>query len=180
MYEWCNSLFTKCYLYVYLRAGIAQAVRWLRWQLDDTKIVVRFAVEERICLFCLCPGGLLEPSPPSYLTRTSFSFPRIEQPGREVDHLTPSSAEVKNDWRYTSTPPFPPVVFMAYSWTTLLLLCIRVYWYLTVLLAAHITQCPTAGWLTKNELEKLWTEATVQNLRYHSEICLARRRKTAY
>jgi hypothetical protein len=30
--------------------------------------------------------------------------------GREADHSTPSSAEFKNVWSYTSTPPY---VFMA-------------------------------------------------------------------
>jgi hypothetical protein len=29
----------------------------------------------------------------------------IKQPGREVDHSAPSSAEVKNAWSYTSTFP---------------------------------------------------------------------------
>jgi hypothetical protein len=29
----------------------------------------------------------------------------VKRPGREADHLTPSSAEVKNEWSYTSTPP---------------------------------------------------------------------------
>jgi hypothetical protein len=33
------------------------------------------------------------------------SFPRIKRPGRETDHLPPSSAEVKNTWSYTSTLP---------------------------------------------------------------------------
>jgi hypothetical protein len=28
-----------------------------------------------------------------------------ERPGRKVDHSLPSSAEVKNAWSYTSTPP---------------------------------------------------------------------------
>jgi len=28
----------------------------------------------------------------------------IKLPGREADHLDPPSAEVKNSWRYTSTP----------------------------------------------------------------------------
>jgi len=28
----------------------------------------------------------------------------IKRPGREADHSPPSSAEVKNAWRYTSTP----------------------------------------------------------------------------
>jgi hypothetical protein len=30
---------------------------------------------------------------------------RVNQPGREADHLPPSSAEVKNGWSYTSTSP---------------------------------------------------------------------------
>jgi hypothetical protein len=35
----------------------------------------------------------------------------VNLPGREADHLPPSTAEVKNAWRYTSTPQF---VFMAW------------------------------------------------------------------
>jgi hypothetical protein len=34
----------------------------------------------------------------------------VKQPGREADHSTPTSANVKNTWIYTSTPPY---VFMA-------------------------------------------------------------------
>jgi len=30
--------------------------------------------------------------------------PGIKQPGHEVDHSFPSTAEVKNEWSYTSTP----------------------------------------------------------------------------
>jgi len=36
---------------------------------------------------------------------TRGSFPRVKGPGREADHSAPSSAEVKNAWSYTSTPP---------------------------------------------------------------------------
>jgi hypothetical protein len=28
----------------------------------------------------------------------------VNQPGRESDHTPPSNYEVKNEWRYTSTP----------------------------------------------------------------------------
>jgi hypothetical protein len=38
-------------------------------------------------------------------------FPGVKRPRREVDHSTPSSAEVKNAWRYTSTPQY---AFMAW------------------------------------------------------------------
>jgi hypothetical protein len=37
--------------------------------------------------------------------------PWVKRPGREADHSTPYSAEVKNVWSYTSTAPY---VFM--SW----------------------------------------------------------------
>ena len=32
------------------------------------------------------------------------SFPVVKRPGSDIDHLPPSSAEVKNEWRYNSTP----------------------------------------------------------------------------
>jgi len=31
------------------------------------------------------------------------AFPEVKRPGRGIDHLSPSSAEVKNEWSYTST-----------------------------------------------------------------------------
>jgi hypothetical protein len=46
----------------------------------------------------------------SYTMGTGSSFPGIQRPGRETDHSTPTSAEVKKMWIYTSTPPH---VFMA-------------------------------------------------------------------
>jgi hypothetical protein len=30
---------------------------------------------------------------------------QVKRPGREADHSPPSSAEVKNAWSYSSTPP---------------------------------------------------------------------------
>jgi hypothetical protein len=36
---------------------------------------------------------------------TGGSFPGVVWPGNEADHLPPSSAEVKNAWSFTSTPP---------------------------------------------------------------------------
>ena len=31
-------------------------------------------------------------------------YPEVKRPRREVDYLTPSNAEFKNEWMYTSTP----------------------------------------------------------------------------
>jgi len=39
------------------------------------------------------------------------SFHGVKRPEREADHSPPSSTEVKNTWRYTSTPQY---VFMAW------------------------------------------------------------------
>jgi hypothetical protein len=41
----------------------------------------------------------------SYQMGTGGSFPGVNWPGREADLSPPSSAEVKNAWNYSSTPP---------------------------------------------------------------------------
>jgi hypothetical protein len=45
-------------------------------------------------------------NPTSYPMVTWGSFPGVKRPGREADHLPPTSAEVNNTWIYTSTPPY--------------------------------------------------------------------------
>jgi flagellar basal body-associated protein FliL len=42
---------------------------------------------------------------PAYSMGTGGSFPGARAAGRETDHSPPSSAEVKNAWSYTITPP---------------------------------------------------------------------------
>jgi hypothetical protein len=37
---------------------------------------------------------------------TGGTFLEVKQPGREADHSLPSSAEVKNAWRYASTSEY--------------------------------------------------------------------------
>jgi hypothetical protein len=47
----------------------------------------------------------LEPTqPPIQWVPEALSL-GVKRPGREADHSPPSSAEVKNVWRYTSTSP---------------------------------------------------------------------------
>jgi hypothetical protein len=43
--------------------------------------------------------------PTSHPMGTGGSFSGVKRPGSEADHSPPSSAEVKNAWSYTSTPP---------------------------------------------------------------------------
>jgi hypothetical protein len=47
-------------------------------------------------------GSVVHPA--SYAIGTGGSFPELKRPGSEADHSPSSSAEVKNVWRYTSTP----------------------------------------------------------------------------
>jgi hypothetical protein len=47
-----------------------------------------------------------EAHPASYPMGTGGSFLGVPQPGREADHSPPTSAEAKNIWIYTSTPPY--------------------------------------------------------------------------
>jgi hypothetical protein len=68
--------------------------------LDGRGIGVRFPVGVRI---------FFSPRPPIQRVMEALS-PEIKRPGRESDHSTPASVEIKNTWIYTSTPPY---VFMA-------------------------------------------------------------------
>jgi hypothetical protein len=58
-----------------------------------------------IFLFVTLSRTALGPTqPPLQLVPGALSL-EVKRPGREADHSTPSSAEAKNAWSYTSTPP---------------------------------------------------------------------------
>jgi hypothetical protein len=65
-----------------------------------------------IFLFTTASRTALEPTqPPIQWVPGAISL-GVKRPGREADHLPPSSAEVKSTWSYTSTPQY---AFMAWS-----------------------------------------------------------------
>jgi hypothetical protein len=74
-------------------------------------IGVRFPAEAGIFPFVTTFRPALGPTHPPIQGIPGALFPAVKRPGREADHSPPSSAEVKNVWRYTSTPPY---VFMAW------------------------------------------------------------------
>jgi hypothetical protein len=61
-------------------------------------------------LFSIAFRAALGPTQPPIQCVPEVLSPEAKRPGREADHLPPSSAEVKNVWSYASTPPY---VFMA-------------------------------------------------------------------
>jgi hypothetical protein len=60
-----------------------------------------------IFLFSKMSRPAMRPILPFIKWVPSVLFPGIKQLGREVDHLPPSGAEVKNEWSYISSPPMP-------------------------------------------------------------------------
>jgi hypothetical protein len=71
---------------------------------------VSIPVRDKIILFSTTSRPALTPTQPHILWVLGFIFPGVKRQGREADHSTPISAEVKKMWIYTSTPPY---VFMA-------------------------------------------------------------------
>jgi hypothetical protein len=68
-------------------------------------IVVIVIIILEIFLFTTASRTALGPThPPIYWVPGALSL-GVKRPGREADHSPPSSAEVKNAWSYTSTPP---------------------------------------------------------------------------
>jgi hypothetical protein len=67
--------------------------------------------------------------PASYPMGTGDSFPGVKRLGREANHSPQSSAEFKNTWTYTSTPPyaFTAWCLVKSTGTTLLLPLLFVY-----------------------------------------------------
>jgi len=67
-------------------------------------------VGERSFLFSRTSTELLEPNLPSIQgkVRGGGISPGVKRPGPEFDQLSPYSAEVKNEWSYTSASPKRP------------------------------------------------------------------------
>jgi hypothetical protein len=73
--------------------------------LDDRGVRVRVPVGSRIFSCPRRPDQLWD-HPASYPVGTGVIFHGIKRLGREADHSSPASAEVKKMWIYTSTPPY--------------------------------------------------------------------------
>jgi hypothetical protein len=78
---------------------------------------VRFPAELVIFLFTTASRPALGPTqPPIQLAQGALSL-GVKRPWREAEHTPPSSADFKNTWSYTATPPVR-LHGMVLSWST--------------------------------------------------------------
>jgi hypothetical protein len=70
------------------------------YRLDGRGVRVRVRVGARFVSSPRCPDRFWGPTQPPIQW-----VPWVKRPGREAVHSPPTSAEVKNKWIYTSTPP---------------------------------------------------------------------------
>jgi hypothetical protein len=86
------------------RAVTAQSLQGLSYGLDDRGYRVQFPAGVGTFLFTIASRTALGPTQPPIHMVPGAIFSGVKRPGREADHTPPSSAEVKNVWRYTSSP----------------------------------------------------------------------------
>jgi hypothetical protein len=87
-----------------LRTAISQSVQLLGCGLDRQGMRVRFLARARIFLFSITFRPALGPTQPPAQWIPVSGFPEVQRPGRETDHSSRASAEVKNDG---AVPPLP-------------------------------------------------------------------------
>jgi hypothetical protein len=82
---------------------------------DDRGVGVRVPVGSRI-FFSTSSRPALGPTQPPIQWVPKTLSPGVKRTGCEADHSPPTSAERKNTWTYTSTPPYAFMVYCLISY----------------------------------------------------------------
>jgi hypothetical protein len=99
-------LITIIYLYIsYTKSRGSSVGIALGYGLDDRDSRIRFPAGLGIFLFTTAFRTVLGPTQPPIQGVPGALSLGVKLPVRETDHSPPASAEVKNEWKYTSTPP---------------------------------------------------------------------------
>jgi hypothetical protein len=89
--------------FAYVEGG-AEIAQWYNAGLQPERSGVRVPAGAGNFLFITASRSALGPTQsPNQWVPVALSL-GVKRPGREADHSPQSSAEVKNAWRYTSTP----------------------------------------------------------------------------
>jgi hypothetical protein len=96
-----NNIY-KCFSYLTVNRGSAVGIATVGWTPEGPEFESREWQE-------FSPLHVVQTSsgahPASYKMGTWGCFDGVMRPGHEADHSPSTSAEVKNTWIYTSTPP---------------------------------------------------------------------------
>ena len=93
--------------------GIVQTMKWERFGMDDRGIPSRISAGAKFWPFISTKIGS-NGYPAAGSEGTSLLCPGIKRPVCEIERLLPSSAQIKNEWSYTSNLH----LFMACTGTT--------------------------------------------------------------
>jgi hypothetical protein len=102
-----DNVFISSYYVEYRSSDSAVGIA-TNYGLDDRGVGIRVPVGSRI--FSTSSRPALGSAQPIQWVPGALSL-GVKRPGREADHSSPASEEVKKMWIYTSIPPY---VFMAY------------------------------------------------------------------
>jgi hypothetical protein len=97
------TVFCNCYVLAGKYASLGFQVA-LGYGLDDA--LFKYRKGQEIFLFPQISSPTLGPAPGPLFNRCRCSFLMLKRPGSEVDHSTLCSVDVKNEWRYSCTPPY--------------------------------------------------------------------------
>jgi hypothetical protein len=90
-----------CQYFGGIAVGIATGYR-----LDDQGVGVRVQVGVRIFFFSMSSRPVLVSTQHPIQWEPGALSLWVKRPGREADHSTPTSAEIKKTWIYTASPPY--------------------------------------------------------------------------
>jgi hypothetical protein len=89
-----------------IRSQDSAVVITTSYGLEDRRVGVPVPVGPRIVSFPRLPDRLLGAPNLQYYGYRGAISQGLQRSGREADHSPPASAEVKNMWIYTATPPY--------------------------------------------------------------------------
>lgn len=123
------------------RTGTEQSVQWLGCGLDVWRVAVRFPREAKDFPLLHSDQTGYGAQLHSYAMGTDNPRAGVQRPRREPHHLSQPSVELKNEWRYTSIPPYLSIACRGTILPLITLMVEAADSSETLLLIQHSTRC---------------------------------------